>query len=251
MAPRLVPVRNVPPAIASRTPRMVAPVEPSASATAASRPWPARPPWLRPSVSSNPRTATARPSRNGRMSTSSLRVTINAPSGTSTSGARYAATPTPAFTTCATGPPLKPNQRTAARKTPRPASASPTSSGCSCARFLSRRAPRRFLTRLGVFGDVLRGRFLRAMPGTSPRCPSLLPRERRRQHPEVRGRLVRDELRVVARAGERAVEHQHLPEAVGQRGLRVLGVPRGELAQRVSAHDVLDLLVVGTRVLAE
>ena len=94
-------------------------------------------------------------------------MTISPPSGTRTSGARYAAAPTAAFTACATGPPLNPNHKTAAMKTPAPTSPSPTSSGCGFGMWNSPRGflARRFLTRLGVFGDVRWGRFLRAMAG--------------------------------------------------------------------------------------
>ena len=53
------------PAIVSSTPRIVAPVVPSPSATSDSRPSPSRPPWPVPSVSISPVSATARPSRNG------------------------------------------------------------------------------------------------------------------------------------------------------------------------------------------
>ena len=49
---------------------------------------------------------------------------------------------------------------------------------------------------------------------------------------------------------ERAVQHQHLPKAVGERVLRPLRVPPDELAERVSPHDVLDVVVVRLRVLA-
>src|SRR6266436_2173899 len=113
----------------------------------------------------------------------------------------------PASTRWLTGPPLKPNQRIAARKTPRPARPRPTSSGWWWARpFVF--FPRRFLTRDGVFGDVLWGRFLRAMRGTSRSRGSVLPRgERGAEHPEVRRGLVREELHVEI-AADRPVQHQ-------------------------------------------
>src|SRR5438093_12052093 len=122
---------------------------------------------------------------------------------------------------CATGPPLKPNQRTAARKTPSPASPSPMSSGWWCAaRARGFFAVRRLFTRLGVFGDVLWGRFLRAMRRTSPRVPPLLlPVRGKRcgEHPVVGRRFVREELGAEDVA-DRAVQHQELPEAVRLRG---------------------------------
>ena len=51
-------------------------------------------------------------------------------------------------------------------------------------------------------------------------------------------------------AAEGAVEHQQLPEAVRERVRGALRVPVDELAECVSPHDVLDVLVVRRRVLA-
>ena len=87
------------------------------------------PPWVEPSVSSSPTSVTTRPTRNGRTATSSLRVTISTPTGTSTTGARYAAQPIALCDQSGIGPPLSPNQSTQARKTPIAASARPISSG--------------------------------------------------------------------------------------------------------------------------
>ena len=156
------------PAMVRRTPRIVAPVVPSPSATSDSNPSPTRPPCAVPSVSSSPVSATASPSWNGRTSTSALFATIKAPSGMRMTGARYAAAPIALFAKPATGPPLKPNHSTAARNTPTAARQRPISSGCwwACARrspFPRRFRTVRFLTRLGVFGEALWGRLLRAM----------------------------------------------------------------------------------------
>src|SRR3954452_948089 len=119
-----------------------------------------------------------------------------------------------------TGPPLNPNQRTAARNTPRAPRQRPINSGCWCAcASADRPVPRRlrtvrFLTRLGVFGVALWGRFLRAMRRTSLFRRSVLPLVGGGQHPEVGWRRVGKELcgEVVP---DRAVEHEQLPEAVG------------------------------------
>ena len=95
IAPRLAPVRNSTPAIVRKTPRIVAPEEPRPRPTSRASSLPSRPPWSAPSVSIRPVSATARPRRKGRTSTSALLATISAPSGTSTRGIRYAASPMP------------------------------------------------------------------------------------------------------------------------------------------------------------
>ena len=94
------------------------------------------------------RASIASPTRNGRTATSSLRVTISAPTGMSTTGARYAAQPIAVVgPRPATGPPFRPNQSTQARKTPSATSASPISSGWWCAGAARAALRRRFLTR--------------------------------------------------------------------------------------------------------
>src|SRR3954470_18527757 len=90
----------------------------------------------------SPTRPTARPTWNGRNETSALRVTIGDPSGTTTSGARKAAQPTPAMTPSATGPPASPNQSTHARKTPATTRPRPTSSASWWLRALLRRRSR-------------------------------------------------------------------------------------------------------------
>src|SRR6266571_9525200 len=86
---------------------------------------------------------------------------------------------------------------------PTPASPSPDSSGVKCPRVAALRARLRFLTREGVFGRSLVGRFLGAMGASSTplrlalqRRHGLLEyprRDRALGHPEVR-RVVEDEL---------------------------------------------------------
>src|SRR5262245_2693223 len=193
-------------------------------------------------------TSTESPSRNGRTSTSALRVSISPPTTTSTSGTPSAASPNTSPIASAihspTTPPCQPSQRSVARKIPVATSPRPISSGW----WWPRAFRVRFFTRAGVFGRTLRRRFLCAMGASSgDGLPFLLdPPERRAEHPEVGRALVRQQLGAV-RAAEGAVEHEHLPQAVGLRGPGEVA----EVEQRVEAAlaDDLDhaLVVVGRR----
>src|SRR5262249_41933495 len=84
------------------------------------------------------------------------RVTMSPPSGIRTTGAIYAAHPITEVAAPGTGPPESPNQSTQARNTPAARSPSPTSSALWWPRA---RLRRRFLTRAGVFGRGLAGRY--------------------------------------------------------------------------------------------
>ena len=198
-----------------------------------------RPPWLSPSVSSSPTTATPRPSRNGphvdeRAARDDQRAERHEDQRRQVRGRARR----PPSTASATGPPLKPEPEDGGEEdAERRRAPSPTSSG-----WWWRRATLVFL-RAALLDPA------RASSGTScgaascapwrglraaapPSCwierrggcrCGLVPRptvdglrsaRSRPCHPEVRRRLVRQELGVEAVA-ERAVQHQHLPEAVG------------------------------------
>src|SRR6267378_2133585 len=64
----------------------------------------------------------------------------------------------------------------------------------------------------------------------------------RAEHPEVRRRLVGQEIASPA-VGDRAVEHQHLPEAVGLRLGDERAIELQQPTERVSLHELDDAIV--------
>ena len=93
IAPSEAPESKSVPTSMRRTPSSSEPVAPIAIPTAPPSSWPRYPPWSLPSVIIRPQPSTASPVRNGRTSTSALRVTTSAPSATSSTGRTYFASP--------------------------------------------------------------------------------------------------------------------------------------------------------------
>ena len=134
IAPRLAPVRKRTPAIVSSTPRIVAPVVPSARATRLSSPHRAGPRGAYRASASD---------RSGRRRDRAGTVGPRPAALRDDQGAerdkddrhQVGGRADRQSASCWTGPPLKPNQRIAARKTPSPVRPRPISSGwwCACA----------------------------------------------------------------------------------------------------------------------
>ena len=137
---------------------------------------------------------------------------------------------------CATGPPLNPNQSTAADEDARADQPEPDELRMRLrdAELAPNLLGAALLDPAGVFGDVRWGRFLRAMAGTSPRPASLLPPNAAVSIPKYVGASY-DRSSARETLAERAVEHQHLPEAVRQRVLRPLPGPSPRARRAASA----------------
>ena len=219
MRPREAPVTSRAPASSRNMPRIWVPVEPIGLPRTSSSPRPRYPPWAPPSTSARP-TATTRArcgtgrTAAGRSAPPSARRRRRRPPAARRRSRRRARGAVADRLADVAAVPADVQHR--AMNRPNASSPRPISSGCWCAGAAAALRRVRFLTRDGVFGRGLAGRFFRAhearlrrpvrptLPGLSERARAARPaagRTRRRRCPR---RRVRSHPSRRARAGRRS-----------------------------------------------